>query len=275
MKRVLFALALVVLVLFGILLYWGGQRPAAPPLSEARTTIQPPQIPVYSYKIVQAYPHDPLAFTQGLVYEDGVLYEGTGLYGQSTLRMVELETGNILKLRRLAPQYFGEGITLWKDKIVQLTWQEKTGFVYDKASFELLQEFSYETEGWGITHDGQKLIMSDGSANLYFLDPETLQEIGRVTVKENDKPVVRLNELEFIKGKVYANIWQTDRIAIISLETGHVEAWLDLAGLLRPEDRTGSEDVLNGIAYDAQGDRLFVTGKLWPKLFHIELTGPK
>ncbi|MCS6937237.1 MAG: glutaminyl-peptide cyclotransferase [Candidatus Bipolaricaulota bacterium] len=273
MKRVLVALMIVAVALLGALLYWGGQRSPAP-ISNARTALQPTQIPVYGYKIIKSYPHDPLAFTQGLVYENGLLYEGTGLYGQSTLRLVELETGTVLKLRRLAPQYFGEGITIWKDRIVQLTWQEKTGFVYDKTNFELLREFSYATEGWGITHDGQKLIMSDGSANLYFLDPETLQEIGRVTVKEHDKPVVRLNELEFIKGRVYANIWQTDRIAIISLETGQVEAWIDLTDLLKPEERTGREDVLNGIAYDAQGDRLFVTGKLWPKLFHIELTQP-
>jgi glutamine cyclotransferase len=274
MKRVLFALVLAALALLGVLLYWGGQGPPSASNANARYT-QAPRIPVYGYKIVKTYPHDPYAFTQGLVYENGVLYEGTGLYGQSTLRMVELETGQVLKLRRLDPRYFGEGITIWKNRIVQLTWQEKTGFVYDKASFDLLKEFSYTTEGWGITHDGQKLIMSDGSAHLYFLDPETFQEIGRLTVTENDKPVVRLNELEFIKGVIYANIWQTDRIAMISLETGRVETWIDLAGLLKPEDRKGSEDVLNGIAYDAQGDRLFVTGKLWPKLFHIELTGPK
>lgn len=274
MKRVLFALVLAALALLGVLLYWGGQGPPSASNANARYT-QAPQIPVYGYKIVKTYPHDPYAFTQGLVYENGVLYEGTGLYGQSTLRMVELETGQVLKLRRLDPQYFGEGIAIWKNQIVQLTWQEKTGFVYDKASFDLLKEFSYTTEGWGITHDGQKLIMSDGSAHLYFLDPETFQEIGRLTVTGNDKPVVHLNELEFIKGKIYANIWQIDRIAMISLETGRVEAWIDLAGLLKPEDRKGSEDVLNGIAYDAQGDRLFVTGKLWPKLFHIELTGPK
>ncbi|MCI2429892.1 glutaminyl-peptide cyclotransferase [Candidatus Acetothermia bacterium] len=274
MKRVLFALVLAALALLGLLLYWGGQGPPSASNANTRYT-QAPQIPVYGYKIVKTYPHDPYAFTQGLVYENGVLYEGTGLYGQSTLRMVELETGQVLKLRRLDPRYFGEGITIWKNRIVQLTWQEKTGFVYDKASFDLLKEFSYTTEGWGITHDGQKLIMSDGSAHLYFLDPETFQEIGRLTVTENDKPVVRLNELEFIKGVIYANIWQTDRIAVISLETGRVEAWIDLAGLLKPENRKGSEDVLNGIAYDAQGDRFFVTGKLWPKLFHIELMGPK
>lgn len=280
-NRLLFAgalVALVALALWGALLYWEGQQTQSDlsqTSSESVAVREPPrqQIPIYGYKIVKAYPHDPFAFTQGLVYENGVLYEGTGLYGQSTLRMVELETGRVLKIRQLEPQYFGEGITLWKEQIVQLTWREHKGFIYHKASFDLLKEFSYATEGWGITHDGKRLIMSDGSAHLYFLDPETLTEIGRITVKEGERPVARLNELEFIKGKLYANIWQTDRIAIISLETGQVEAWIDLTGLLG--ERTGSEDVLNGIAYDAQGDRLFVTGKLWPKLFHIVLTGPQ
>ncbi len=273
MKRLLLALALVALALVGALLYLGGQQQKSSVVAVRELPLQ--QIPTYGYKIVKAYPHDPFAFTQGLVYENGVLYEGTGLYGQSTLRMVELETGRVLKIRQLEPQYFGEGIALWQEQIVQLTWREQKGFIYHKASFDLLKEFSYATEGWGITHDGKKLIMSDGSANLYFLDPQTLREIGRITVTENERPVARLNELEYVKGEVYANVWMTDRIAIISLETGRVKAWIDLTGLLKAEDRKGSEDVLNGIAYDRQGDRLFVTGKLWPKLFHIELTGPQ
>lgn len=230
-------------------------------------------IPVYSYNIVNIYPHDRDAFTQGLVFEDGVLYEGTGLLGQSTLRRVELETGDILKIYELPEQYFGEGITIYGDKIIQLTWQSNIGFVYDKYSFELLREFHYSTEGWGITHDGTRLIMSDGTSTLRFLDPQTLEEIGQLEVFDNRGPVTRLNELEYIQGEIYANVWQTDRVARIAPETGRVIGWIDLGGLLTTEERSQS-DVLNGIAYDAEADRLFVTGKLWPKLFEIELISP-
>jgi glutamine cyclotransferase len=224
-----------------------------------------------TYEVINTYPHDPNAFTQGLVYEDGVLYEGTGLKGRSSLRKVELETGEVLQRLDLAAQYFGEGITIWEDKIIQLTWQSHIGFVYDKESFELLREFSYPTEGWGITHDGTRLIMSDGTATLHFLDPETFVETGSVQVFDSNGPVVRLNELEYINGEVYANIWQTDRIARIDPDTGKVTGWIDLTGLLSVEDLRQSVDVLNGIAYDAEHDRLFVTGKLWHKLFEIEL----
>jgi glutamine cyclotransferase len=230
--------------------------------------------PVYSYYIVNTYPHDPDAFTQGLVFEDGVLYEGTGLLGHSTLRRVELETGDILQIHELSDQFFGEGITIYGERIIQLTWQSNSGFVYDKDSFELLQEFSYSTEGWGITHDGTRLIMSDGTSTLHFLDPQTFAETGHVEVFDNDGPVTRLNELEYIQGEIYANVWQTDQIARIAPETGRVIGWVDLGGLLSAEDRTGPVDVLNGIAYDTQTDRLFVTGKLWPKLFEIELICP-
>lgn len=231
-------------------------------------------IPVYSYNIVNTYPHDPDAFTQGLVLDDGVLYEGTGLYGQSSLRRVELETGAILQIHELSDQFFGEGITIDGDRIIQLTWQSHIGFVYDKDSFELLQEFTYSTEGWGITHDGTRLIMSDGTSTLHFLDPQSFEEIGQVEVFDNDGPVTRLNELEYVQGEIYANVWQTDRMARIAPETGRVVGWVDLEGLLSAEDRSEPIDVLNGIAYDAQTDRLFVTGKLWPKLFEIELTSP-
>lgn len=231
--------------------------------------------PVYSYRVINTYPHDANAFTQGLIFaEDGFLYEGTGLYGQSTLRKVELQTGNIIKLHRLPAQYFGEGITLWKDKLIQLTWQEHRGFVYDKESFQLVREFAYPTEGWGITHDGKRLIMSDGTAILYFLNPDTFQGIGQIEVKEQGTPVTRLNELEYINGEIYANVWLTDRIAVISPETGQVLRWIDLTGLLSSGDRSQPVDVLNGIAYDAQRDRLFVTGKLWPKLFEIRVVPP-
>jgi glutamine cyclotransferase len=232
-------------------------------------------IPVYTYNIVNTYPHDPDAFTQGLVFEDGVLYEGTGRFGQSTLRRVELETGAILQIRELADQFFGEGITIYGNRIIQLTWQSNVGFVYDKNSFELLQQFNYPTEGWGITHDGDCLIMSDGTSTLHFLDPQTFEEIGQLAVFDNNGPVIRLNELEYIKGEIYANVWQTDRVARIAPETGRVIGWVDLEGLLTAEDRSEPVDVLNGIAYDADTDRLFVTGKLWPKLFEIELISPE
>jgi glutamine cyclotransferase len=235
----------------------------------------PGTAPIYGYQIVHAYPHDRAAFTQGLVFaDDGFLYESTGLYGQSSLRKVELETGEAVRLRRLPADCFAEGLTLWQDQLIQLTWQEHVGFVYEKESFRLLRTFTYPSEGWGITHDGKRLIMSDGTAVLRFLDPVTFQEIDRIEVKDQNSPVSRLNELEYIHGEIYANIWQTDLIAVISPETGEVLRWIDLRGLLSQEDRLQPVDVLNGIAYDAKGDRLFVTGKLWPKLFEIQLVPP-
>jgi glutamine cyclotransferase len=232
-------------------------------------------VPIYSYNIVNTYPHDPDAFTEGLVFDDGFLYEGTGLYGNSSLRKVELETGNVLQIHELSVEFFGEGITIYGDKIIQLTWQSHIGFVYDKNSFELLQEFNYSTEGWGITHDGTRLIMSDGTSTLHFLDPQTFEEIGQLEVFDDRGPVTKLNELEYVQGEIYANVWQTDRIAIIAPETGRVIGWVDLRGLLTAEDRSEQVDVLNGIAYDAATDRLFVTGKLWPKLFEIKLISPE
>ncbi len=242
--------------------------PEPSPVSE---TAVPNAIPIYTYEIIHTYDHDPNSFTQGLIYEDGIFYEGSGLYGQSTLRKVDVETGDIIQMIELPEQYFGEGITTFDDELIQLTWQSQTGFVYDKESFELLQEFSYPTQGWGITHDGEKLIMSDGTANLYFWDPETLTEVSRVEVRDENGPVVRLNELEYVEGEVWANIWQTNRIARINPATGQVVGWIDLTGLLNPADVTQKVDVLNGIAYDDETDRLFVTGKLWPKLYEIEL----
>ncbi len=226
---------------------------------------------IYTYNMINTYPHDRTAFTQGLVFEDDVLYEGTGQYGQSTLRRVELETGGILQIRELSDEFFGEGITIYGDEVIQITWQNNVGFVYDKNSFELLQQFSYTTEGWGITHDGTRLIMSDGTSTLRFLDPQTFEEIGQLEVYDNDTPIARLNELEYIQGEIYANIWQEDWIVRIEPETGQVLGWVDLRGLLTAEDRSEPVDVLNGIAYDAEADRLFVTGKWWPRLFEIEL----
>ena len=222
----------------------------------------------YTYNVVNVYPHDETAFTQGLIFEDGNIIESTGRYGQSTLRRVELETGNIIQFHALPDQFFGEGITIFGDKIIQLTWKNHTGFVYDKSSFDLLQEFEYPTQGWGITHNGSTLIMSDGTATLYFLDPETFQTIGQVEVYD-EEPVTSLNELEYINGSVYANIWKKDQIAIIDPETGKVTGWIDLSGINDSEKTT--ENVLNGIAYDQNGDRLFVTGKMWSQLFEIEL----
>jgi glutaminyl-peptide cyclotransferase len=227
--------------------------------------------PVMTYTVINTYPHDPSAFTQGLVFTDGVLYEGTGLYGQSSLRRVALETGAVLQSCALSAQLFGEGIAIYGNRIIQLTWQSHIGLVYDKTSFELLRTFSYPTEGWGLTHDGARLIMSDGTATLHFLDPETFAEVGQVEVYDVDGPVRRLNELEYIGDEIYANIWQTDRVVRIDPQTGQVLGWVDLSGLLSPEDRQQPVDVLNGIAYDPASDRLFVTGKLWPKLFEIEL----
>jgi glutamine cyclotransferase len=231
--------------------------------------------PVVGYRIVNTYPHDPKAFTQGLVFADDLIYEGTGLRGQSSLRKVDLKTGNILQIRQLSAQFFGEGITSYGNRIIQLTWRARVGFVYDRQTFQLLDTFNYPTEGWGITHDGRSFIMSDGTSTLYLLDPQTFQEVGRLEVHTRDGPVSRLNELEYVQGEIYANVWKTDRIARISPETGEVVGWIDLEGLLRPEDRNRRIDVLNGIAYDVQNDRLFVTGKLWPTLFEIELVVPE
>lgn len=256
-----------------------GQHSSAEATTPTVTNSTQPTIsypaPVVGYRIVNTYPHDPSAFTQGLVFADGVLYEGTGLRGQSSLRKVDLKTGTILQVRQLPVRFFGEGITIYGNRVIQLTWRAKVGFVYHKQTFQLLDTFNYSTEGWGITHDGRSLIISDGTSTLYLLDPQTFREVGRLEVHTRDGPVSRLNELEYVQGEIYANIWKTDRIARISPQTGEVAGWIDLERLLKPEDRYRRIDVLNGIAYDVKNDRLFVTGKLWPKLFEIELVVPK
>ena len=228
-------------------------------------------MPVFSYKVVHVFPHDPKAFTQGLVFHQGFLYEGTGLLGKSSLRKVELATGRIVKLYQLSYQLFGEGITLWQNNLIQLTWKSRTGFVYDRRTFRLLKKFSYPTEGWGITQDGKHLIMSDGTSSLYFLDPYNFKEVKRIQVQDRGLPITLLNELEYIKGEIYANVYLTERIVRISPETGRVTGWIDLQGLLPQKDRAQGVDVLNGIAYDAQENRIFVSGKYWPKLFEIQL----
>lgn len=224
-----------------------------------------------TYEVIHTYPHDPEAFTQGLIYMDGVLYESTGLYGESSLRKVALETGEVLAQTDLPQQFFGEGMTDWEDSLVQLTWREGTGFVYDRAGLVLKHEFYYETEGWGLTQDGTRLILSDGTDQLYFLDPVGFEVMGAVTVTWQGESVQRLNELEWVRGEVFANIWQTDQIVRIDPTSGAVTGWIDLSGLLLASERTAGTDVLNGIAYDPDTDRLFVTGKRWPHLYQIRL----
>jgi glutaminyl-peptide cyclotransferase len=235
------------------------------PAAQRRTS----PAPVSTYKVVKTYPHDRQAFTQGLVYLDGVLYEGTGLHGRSGIRKVKLETGEVLQQRALDPKYFGEGIVVWGKTIIQLTWQSEIGFVYDLATFAPQKTFEYTGEGWGLTQDGKRLIMSDGTSSLRFFDPQTLKETGRLKVHDAGTPVENLNELEYVRGEIFANIWQQQRIARISPKTGDVTGWIDMKGLLSPAEAAGV-DVLNGIAYDEKGDRLFVTGKLWPRLFEIK-----
>jgi glutamine cyclotransferase len=227
--------------------------------------------PVDTYRVINSYPHDPQAYTQGLIYRDGFLYESTGLRGSSSLRKVRLETGEVLQQRRVDQAHFAEGLADWKDHLLQLTWQSNVAFVYDRATFAPRRTFSYSGEGWGLTSDERRLILSDGTEHLRFLDPETFREIGRVTVTDGGKPVRDLNELEYIRGEVYANVWHTDRIARISPQTGRVTRWIDLRGLMSAGYRLDPEAVLNGIAHDSAGDRLFVTGKLWPRLFEVQV----
>lgn len=248
---------------------------AAPPTEPTgEPPAEPPAPPVLGHRVLREYPHDPEAFTQGLFFHDGALYESTGLRGASTLRRVALETGTVLQQRPLLPSLFGEGAALADGQIVQLTWQAGLGFVYDLESFRLLREFRYAGEGWGLTFDGERLIMSDGTDTLRFLDPETLRETGRLPVRADGAPLDRLNELEWIEGEIWANLWTEDRIARIHPDTGAVTAFVDLAGLLDPADRLPDSDVLNGIAWDPEGRRLFVTGKKWPTLFEIEIVEP-
>jgi glutaminyl-peptide cyclotransferase len=230
--------------------------------------------PIYGFQVVHAYPHDPQAFTEGLFYKDGFLYESTGLEGHSTIRKEALQTGKVLLERAIAPEYFGEGIVAWKGRLIELTWRSQTGFIYDLATFKPLGKFSYSGEGWALTKDASRLIMSDGTPQIRFLDPATLRETGRLTVTADGVPLRNINELEWVKGEIFANVWQTSVIARIDPKTGNVVGWIDLRRLAAMAGVQDPDAVLNGVAYDATHDRLFVTGKLWPKLYEIKLTGP-
>ena len=235
------------------------------------STKEKQQVPEYTYLIVKRIPHDHQAYTQGLVFNNGYLYEGTGRRGYSSLRKVDPDNGAVIAIHVLPDEFFGEGITIFKDRIYQLTWQEYTGFVYDRETFLLMEEFYYHTEGWGITHDQSNLIISDGTANLYFLDPATFQVKKQIEVLENNEPVENLNELEYIKGEIFANVLYSNRIARINPQNGQITGWVDLEGILTGERINYRIDVMNGIAYDSEKDRLFVTGKFWPKVFEIRL----
>ena len=252
------------LVFWGVFLFFSCSDHKAPGL-----------VQISSFEIVNTYPHNPANFTEGLVYENGLLYESTGLKGHSSLQKVNLETGKALQTLSLPGKYFGEGIAICGDRIIQLTYDTKLGFVYDKENFTLIRDFNFSGEGWGLTSDGKHLIMSDGTSTLRLLDPETFVESGAILVTDNKGPVEKLNELEFIHGEIYANIWPTDHIARIDPRTGQVIGWINLDGILNPQSITRPVDVLNGIAYDAEKDRLFVTGKYWPSVFEIKLITQK
>jgi glutaminyl-peptide cyclotransferase len=226
---------------------------------------------LYGYEVANVFPHDANSFTQGLIFYNGVLIESAGQYGVSTLRRVELETGRVLKKVAVPPQYFAEGVTLLGGKLYQLTWEHGRGFIYDAETFEKTGEFRYDGQGWGLTTDGQSLILSDGTSRLRFIAPEDFRVTRAINVAEAGRPIRELNELEYVKGEVWANVWHDDRIARIDPATGRVVGWIDLSGLLPQREKSGDEAVLNGIAYDERGDRLFVTGKLWPKLFEIRI----
>jgi glutaminyl-peptide cyclotransferase len=230
---------------------------------------------VDTFRLVKSYPHDATAYTQGLIYREGFLFESTGLNGQSTLRRVKLETGEVVQQHRLDAAYFAEGLAEWNSQLVQLTWRSRIAFVYDLASFAPRRTFGYAGEGWGLTRDREGFILSDGTAQLRFLHPDTFREVRRVTVTDGGVPVRDLNELEYVRGEVFANVWHTDRIARISPESGRVVGWIDLRGLMSTGYRLDPEAVLNGIAYDAANGRLFVTGKLWPRVFEIEVVPRK
>jgi glutaminyl-peptide cyclotransferase len=231
----------------------------------------PAEPPTYTFSVVTQWPHDPGAFTEGLVYDQGTLWESTGLNGASSLRKVDLQTGQMLESRALPAEYFGEGLTLFGGKLIQLTWQTQIGFVYDPGCFCPERTFTYDGEGWGLTHDDHSLIMSDGTERIRFLDPQTFAVVNTISVFDHGQPLTNINELEYVNGEIYANIWQTDRIVRIDPTSGAILGWIDLTGLLPQADHGPTVDVLNGIAYEDATGRLFVTGKNWPELFQIAL----
>ncbi len=238
----------------------------------AGNSFRPPaRVAVARYRVVAEYPHDATSFTQGLVFVDDRFYEGTGKKGESSLRRVEPKSGKIEKLVQLDADYFGEGITILDGNIYQLTWQNGIGIIYHQKTFATISTFRYTGEGWGLTNNGNQLILSDGTPTLRFLDPKTFEVTKRIVVKSGRESIKKLNELEYVKGEILANIWYQDRIARISPETGDVLGWIDLTSLYPASSRKSNDDVLNGIAYDEANDRLFVTGKHWPKVFEIEV----
>lgn len=245
-------------------------RPAAPPSAPTTPPAPPRATPVYQHRVVRTFPHDRKAFTQGLVYRDGVFYESTGLYGESSLRKVAIETGNVLRQHDVDAQYFAEGLSEWGDTLVQLTWTSGIALAYDRETFKEVKRFAYTGEGWGLTRTDRHLVMSDGSATLKLLDPTTFAQVSVLQVHDEHGPVTALNELEMVKGLIFANVWQSHRLAMIAPDSGKVTGWIDLTGLL-PASERARVDVLNGIAYDERGDRLFVTGKWWPTVFQVEV----
>jgi glutaminyl-peptide cyclotransferase len=242
------------------------------PATIAATPVESSSEPTsYTYEIVNTFPHDPQAFTQGLVFADGIFYESTGLNGESSLRKVEVTTGKVIKKIEVPNRYFAEGLALFQGQLFQLTWQDQKGFIYDHNTFAPQGEFQYTGEGWGLTHDGKSLILSDGTDQIRFLDPANFKEQRSITVKVPTDTIKEINELEYVKGEIFANVWQQEFILRIDPANGKVKGMIDMRGLLKPEDKHGETDVLNGIAYDAEKDRLFITGKKWPKLFEIKL----
>lgn len=262
----------IVLLVGFLLLSACGERAAtqdAPsPVPATAVQVEPP---TDTYSIINRWPHDSGAFTEGLVYDQGTLWESTGLNGASTLRKVDLQTGQVVESLALPAEYFGEGMTLFNGKLIQLTWQTQIGFVYDPGCFCEERTFTYDGEGWGLTHDDRWLIMSDGTERVRFLDPQTFAVVRTISVYDHGRPLTNINELEYINGEIYANIWQTDRIVRIDPTSGAILGWIDLTGLLPDAERGPTVDVLNGIAYDDATGRLFVTGKDWPELFQIAL----
>jgi glutaminyl-peptide cyclotransferase len=245
-------------------------RGAEPPPDSAAQPSPARGTPVYQHRVVRSYPHDRKAFTQGLVYRDGVFYESTGLYGESSLRKVAIETGEVLRRHDVEARYFAEGLSEWGETLVQLTWTTGVAIAYDRETFKEVRRFAYTGEGWGLTRTDRHFVMSDGSATLKLLDPSTFAQVSTLQVRDEHGPVTALNELEMVRGVIFANVWQSYRIAMIAPDSGMVSGWLDLTGLLPASERS-RVDVLNGIAYDGHGDRLFVTGKWWPTVFQVEV----